>query len=1577
MFLTRGRWGRHVLAVAVLLPMVAMSVPAQAAPLTSAQQSVVQQAPAPHVAESGTREVKNFNTDWKFNQGDVTDGQLGSIDDSGWGWVNLPHNIKFNTPEDVTEYLGAAWYRKKFTVGAETAGKKVSIDFEAAMQKAEVWLNGTKIATHVGGYTPFSMDVTDKLLPGENLIAVRIDTRPNAEFGPGRTGVDFRYFGGLYRDVTMTVTDRVHITDAVSKNEVAGGGLFITTPTVDPASSTVQVRTDVQNDTAASTSVQVKTEILDASNTVVATGTSTAQPLGAGKSSVIQQQLTVTNAKLWHPNSPNLYHARVSVLAGGAVVDQLTEQFGIRKIEWRHDGLFINGARFKAIGTNKHQEIYGLGNAVPNTSIYEDVKRVKDAGFDFIRTSHYPNDPAFYDAADKLGVLVLNSMTGWQTFNNTTAFKENSYKELRDMIRRDRNHPSVVAWETSLNESNYSAEWAQKTNSIAHEEYPGNQMFTAGWLDYFDIYVGASQHDIRKTTKTKPILISEWGDWDYGGNSSTSRVPRENYDFTNQSRNSLSQAANHQEGLNANLGMDWFSADALWDFADMSGYNPGASLMGVTDYYRIPKFGTYLFKSQRNADVLIPGVDSGPMAFIANTWSANSPTSVKVFSNAEQVRLFKNGTLVATQSPDTTKDTANLPHPPFTFDVGAYSAGELRAEALIGGVVVATHSVKTAGTASKIALSKETQTPLHADGSDARLVHIAVQDANGTVAYNDGGTVNVSVTGPGEIVGPTTLTMKGGQLAVWVRAKRAAGEITLTASRAGLAAGTTTITSDEVPGLPAPQYDDGEASGTNVATGSVATASSSAAGTTAGAAVDQNLGTSWKSGTAAGNSWLMLDLKTRHDLTGSTLVWDKSAAYPYLIQYSEDGIVWDTALDKSGPHDAGEKVSDTWLRSGRYVRVVFPENAATGVAGVAEFKLFGSASSAPASLDIAQEKPGVMASNFASGHEPAVANNGNPAQYWQGGRGGNTWWSVDLGARHQLTSTLVTWLDGSRAYKYTIEVSNDGENYYTVADKSANTVSGNESQDAFSAVARYVRISIAGDSSDKSPVGMYNFKTLGFPVADVVARKSSMATSSADGAGAALANDTAVGTAWRSAKGEAAPVWSVDLGANFALNGIDVKLAAGSVRNFTVETSLDGSAWTPAPATASSTGSLTFSSTVSARHVRVKFTGVGAGESAGLESVAGYAGEQNRNLALASENPAVTVSATYSNTGGGDSLSKVNDGIIATASTGETKNLWTNWIATPRAEDTITVDFGGARTVSSAEFYVFVDSGAPTPAAVTVQYLDGSDWKNVPSAAATPAQPAQGKNVVQFGAVTTTKVRFVMAAGKLANGSLGCIAISELRVLGTDAALPKRLAAVEVAESTGMQQRSATNIAEPGSKIRLVATGRPAAFADVRATWEIQAVAGTEPVASVDANGVVTGLRPGKATVLAVSSDGWNVVGALDVSVGEPEATVPPTTVPPTTTPPTTVPPTTTPPTTDQSERPSTSPAGAATAAAVTPSEGGSPATSTSAGAAADDLASTGVDSKLTILAAFAGLMLVAGLGAMVARNRGRQRRSH
>src|SRR6185436_8079688 len=165
-----------------------------------------------------------------------------------------------------------------------------------------------------------------------------------------------------------------------------------------------------------------------------------------------------------------------------------------------------NGARFRALGVNLLEETYGLGNAIPDQSIYYDVKRIRDAGMTFVRGSHYPHSPAFYDACDALGVLVMDAQTGWQFFSSAAAFVNNSYQELRDMIRRDRNHPSVVAWEANLNESAFSDAWSLAAHNIVNAEYPGDQAFSAQWtFTRADIFVDASQHNVRTSTDARPI----------------------------------------------------------------------------------------------------------------------------------------------------------------------------------------------------------------------------------------------------------------------------------------------------------------------------------------------------------------------------------------------------------------------------------------------------------------------------------------------------------------------------------------------------------------------------------------------------------------------------------------------------------------------------------------------------------------------------------------------------------------------------------------------------------------------------------------------------------------------------------------------------------------------------------------------------------------------------------------------------------------------------------------------------------------------------------------------------------------
>ena len=748
---------------------------------------------------STTRATLNFNADWIYFQGDATNAQTVGFDDSGWTPVGLPHATALVTQNNTEPYIGVSWYRKHFMVGAAYQGSKVFLQFGAAMQSANVWVNGTQVITqHVGGYTPFTADVTSLLNygGGDNVVAVRLDSDSSSNWAPGWAGVDFRYYGGLYRDVFMVVTNPLHVTDPVYANKTASGGIFVTYPSVSTAAATVNAQTDVLNESSVAKNVTVVSTLVDAAGNMVQSATTTIS-LAAGAESSVSQNLPVSNPHLWHPYTPYLYTLNTVIQDGATSVDYVKTTVGIRQIQWLHNGGFlINGSQFVAHGADYHQDVYLLGNAMPATAIYQDVKRMKDAGLDFVRCSHYPHNPAFYDACDQLGMLVMDSITGWQYYNDATTFQNNTFQECRDLIHRDRNHPSVVLWETSLNESNYTTAWASTINALAHAEYPGNQMYTTGWATtVFDTYCASSQSGVRSSTDPRPIIIDEYGSWDFGGANTTSAVAREGTEGA-----LLQQCTNFTQSENSNLGLSWFSADAVWVFGDYAGYtNYTVSTLGMVDWTRLPKFSYYFYKSQRDPTVSIPNVDSGPMVYIANYYQPTSPTTVRVFSNCQQVSLYQNNVLVATQTPD--KNYPSLPHPPFTFNLSSYVPGTLRADGQINGVTVATTSRSTAGPSAQIVLTPDGTTSMNADGGDSRLVFISVEDANGQVVPTSTDTITLAATGQGQVVGPTAIQMRAGQMATWVRAGRIPGTITLTATGPGLTSATANFTTVAVPGL--------------------------------------------------------------------------------------------------------------------------------------------------------------------------------------------------------------------------------------------------------------------------------------------------------------------------------------------------------------------------------------------------------------------------------------------------------------------------------------------------------------------------------------------------------------------------------------------------------------------------------------------------------------------------------------------------------------------------------------------------------------------------------------------------------
>jgi beta-galactosidase len=762
------------------------------------------------------RKVLSFNTSWFFNRGDVSGGQLPTLNDSTWQPATLPHTVRLETFNNSggLNYQGIAWYRRHFALDSTYSGRKLFVRFEGAMQVADVWVNGVSLGEHQGGFTPFVFDITSHVtLDGsDNVIAVKLDNSDNGNVPPGKPELqlDFNYFGGLYRSVSLIVVDPLHITDEIYANQVAGGGVFVTTPTVSTSSATIQIQTHVQNDGVAAASTTVKSSVVDAAGTLV-TSTQSTNTINAGSATTFVQSVTVSNPHLWSPDTPYLYTVYSEIDNGSTPVDSVQTRIGIRSISFsKANGFILNGKQLYLDGTNRgHQEYPYVGFAVPQSGQYRDALLLKESGANFVRSAHYPPDRAFLDACDELGIMVMDAIPGWQYYSTTTQFVNDSYNDVREMIRRDRNHPSVILWEVSLNETSVPTSYEQMTHSITHAEYPGNQTFTYGGNTSDAGTIFEVQNAGYSTSGPAALLEREYGDWEFGGNSSTSRSIRSQGEAA-----MLLSASNKQGELNSYRtpnGSYTLSGWATWSGFDYNrGYSSVIAYCGLVDLFRIPKFVYYFYQSQRNPSVTFANVNSGPMVYIANWWTSTSPTSVTVYSNCSQVKLYLNNTLIATQSPDTSSSDTYLAHAPFTFSGHAWQVGTLRADGLINNSVVASYTAETPGTATRLLVSIDTANQsLIANGVDFAIVQASIVDQNGTIVPTNSTNITFTVTGAGALIGDSSIganpvTAGAGIAAALVRTTGNAGQITVIASASGLQAGSASVTSvvSTVPTVP-------------------------------------------------------------------------------------------------------------------------------------------------------------------------------------------------------------------------------------------------------------------------------------------------------------------------------------------------------------------------------------------------------------------------------------------------------------------------------------------------------------------------------------------------------------------------------------------------------------------------------------------------------------------------------------------------------------------------------------------------------------------------------------------------------
>lgn len=771
------------------------------------------------------RTVYSMNPAWRMYKGSLKGAEQPGFNDKEWNLVSLPDGIEYVPTEasGCVNYQGEVWYRKHFTPEVSWKGKQLFLHFEAIMGKSKVWINGTLVNEHFGGFLPVIANVTEYIKYGEdNVIAVWADNSNDPSYPPGKPQdqLDFTYFGGIYRDCWMIVHNNVFITDPNYENETAGGGLFVSFGQISEKSAEVRLDAHIRNLSDKSFSGKVAYQLFDKDNRLVCQADKSFS-VSKGKARKTSLTLTVENPELWEPDSPYLYQLHVLIKdKSGQTVDGYRRRIGIRSIEFKgKDGFWLNGKPYPypLIGANRHQDFAVIGNALSNSLHWRDAKKLRDAGLRVIRNAHYPQDPAFMDACDELGLFVIVNTPGWQFWNNEPVFAQRVYSDIRNMVRRDRNHPSVWMWEPILNETWYPEDFAKNVVDILHEEYPYPYCYagcdvTAKGHEYFPIHFthplnGAGGAFNTATMDPKiSYFTREWGDNvdDWNSHNSPSRVNRawgevpmliqaQGYaktDYKYTCYDALYRNTRQHMG-----GCLWHSFD------HQRGYHPDPFYGGIMDAFRQPKLSYYMFCSQRPAetnDKLI--AENGPMVFIANAMTPFSPKDVTVYSNCDEVRLTycKDGKQLVYKKEKTNE---GMPSPVITFkDVWdvmydkqlararKHADSYLLAEGLVDGKVVATHKVMPARRPSQIKLWADNEgMQTTADGSDLITVVAAITDDNGNIKRLNNCHIKFEIEGPGELVASEeTFTnpraVQWGTAPILVRAKAQEGSIKIKAS---------------------------------------------------------------------------------------------------------------------------------------------------------------------------------------------------------------------------------------------------------------------------------------------------------------------------------------------------------------------------------------------------------------------------------------------------------------------------------------------------------------------------------------------------------------------------------------------------------------------------------------------------------------------------------------------------------------------------------------------------------------------------------------------------------------------------
>lgn len=715
------------------------------------------------------RTIVPFNHDWLYLAEQVGD----DAPDDRFTPVTLPHTnvvLPYHNFDDQ-EYQFISTYRKRFMLSEPRNGRRVFLDFDGAMLAATVTINGHTFDEHRGGFTPFSFDITDYLNEddaGENLLTVHLDSRERKDIPPFGHSVDYLVFGGIYREVSLRYVEPVHIVN-----------VFVRTSDMLTSQPRIEVDITVRNLGATPGYGELGVMIYDQDGEALDdTPWDVYITLEPGEIETYTFYNPIKKPlKLWTPESPMRYRLYLW-LDGVEDIDDSTYMFGCREAHFREDGFYLNGERLQLRGLNRHQNYPYIGAAAPARLQRKDADIIKyELGCNIVRTSHYPQSQAFLDRCDEIGLLVFEEIPGWQ-FIGDDDWKALALRDVRAMIERDRNHPSIILWGVRINESWDDHTFYTATNALAHELDPTRQ--TGGvrfWQDsefLEDVFTfNDFSNDVQEPQHT-PHLVTE-----FNGHM----FPTKSWDHVERR---IEHAQRHLRIQDRAIGMGGVSGAIGWcafDYNTHKEFGAGDRICyhGVMDIFRLPKYAAYAYASQVSpSERVVLQVASG---WSPGDYNAGVFEPLLVLSNCDEIEVFVGDERIGRFQPDRV-NYPYLPHPPFnisgTMVTLSQPYADLRVVGFVDGQAAAEHRIAADPQPHALVLVPD-DPELMADGIDMTRLVFKIVDKYGNPLPYAASVVSFELGGEGELIGANPFPQIGGQAALYIKTTQHAGEICVTA----------------------------------------------------------------------------------------------------------------------------------------------------------------------------------------------------------------------------------------------------------------------------------------------------------------------------------------------------------------------------------------------------------------------------------------------------------------------------------------------------------------------------------------------------------------------------------------------------------------------------------------------------------------------------------------------------------------------------------------------------------------------------------------------------------------------------